>query len=244
MPDIPLVRTDGKSFADGTTLTPERMVLGERRLSRASKSALARAAEDAYGLGDSLYFYAGHACPCFGDVVLIYASTSLDNQDGSATPFDSGGLFDGKIRAKKWEGLSAKDDDAARRDFAAHNQHTLSEWRRALDAYLSKYFVRPLAYVHGERPHEDDEVGRMLHPGNSRRAWTWEVRSHHDHSIADGLQRIWASADYAESIRQHVLTLDEEQRRVWSVQVGGCLRATDPGASPHASAEKEIASWI
>lgn len=244
MPDIPLVRTDGKSFADGITLTPERIVLGDRTLSRASKSALARGAEDAYGLGDSLYFFVGHACPCFGDVVLIYDSTSLDNQDGGATPFDSGGLFDRKIFAKKWEGLLEKDDGTARCDFAAHNQHSLSGWRLAFDAYLSEYFVRPLAYVHGERPRKDDDVGRMLHPKNSRRAWTWEVRAHRDHPIAEGLRRIWAASDYADAIRQHVLTLDDQQRRDWGHDFGGRIVAAAPGESPHTRAEMEIESWI
>ena len=243
MVDIPLVRTDGKHFAEGVTLTPERFVRGGM-LKRASKSPLTRSVEQAYALGDSLYFFAGHACPCFGDVVLAYEPSALDDDEGGATPFDTGGLFGRRIFAKDWDALTPEAEAEARRDFVAANQYSLLGWRRALDDSLREYFVTPKAYVQGDRPRKDDKIGRLLHPGNSRRAWTWEVRAHNDHPISEGVKRVWAAADYADAIRQHVLTLDEEERRAWNDGVGRCIIAANAGESPHTRAETEIAEWI
>jgi hypothetical protein len=81
---VPLVRTDGKVFADGATLTPERMIR-DRRLLRSSKTEVTREAEHELGLGDSLYFYVGHACPEFGQIVLVYTSEWSSSERGGAT---------------------------------------------------------------------------------------------------------------------------------------------------------------
>jgi hypothetical protein len=56
-------------------------------------------AETALGLPRSLYFYSGRACPEFGDVALAFEAGSEDGHTGSATPFDTGGLLAGHIKA-------------------------------------------------------------------------------------------------------------------------------------------------
>jgi hypothetical protein len=91
MANLPLVRTEGKAFAAGPTLSPDRFA-ALPPLARASKSDVTRQVEADFRLGDCLYFYAGHAWPGFGDVVLVYEATMADADQGSATPFDTGGL--------------------------------------------------------------------------------------------------------------------------------------------------------
>ncbi len=68
---IPLVRTEGKIFAGGEPTLDPKNFIDETALQVASRSDKARAAEAAFGLGASLYFYAGYACPRFGDAVLV-----------------------------------------------------------------------------------------------------------------------------------------------------------------------------
>lgn len=241
MADIPLVRTDGKLFSDGVTLSPDRFVHAEL-LSRASKSALTRETEQAYGLGDSLYFFAGYACPSFGDVVFVFEASCLDGIEGGATPFDTGGLYGRKIFARTWDGLERHAEDAARRELVAQSQRTLLDWRSALDAYLAEFFNTPQEYLRGDRPRKDDASGRLRDARNSRRAWTWEVRAHADHPIGQGLRRIWASADYEEAIRQQVLAMDDGKRKSWNERVGKRLVRVAPGESPHMRAEAELTS--
>ncbi|HYV49029.1 MAG TPA: hypothetical protein VFA20_29415 [Myxococcaceae bacterium] len=241
MPDIPLVRTDGKVFSAGITLSPERFVHAEL-LSRASKSDHARETEKVYGLGDSLYFFAGYACPGFGDVVFIFEASCLDGVDGGATPFDTGGLYGRKIFARAWDGLDRAAEDEARRELVAQSQRSLSDWRSALDEYLSEFFDTPREYLRGDRPRKDDASGRLGDARNSRRAWTWEVRAHADLPIGQGLRRIWASADYEEAIRQQVLTMNDDKRKSWNERVGKRLVRVAPGESPHARAEAELTS--
>jgi hypothetical protein len=50
------------------------------------------------GLGDSLYFYVGHACPEFGQIVLVYTPEWSSSEPGGATPFDTGGLRLGYVK--------------------------------------------------------------------------------------------------------------------------------------------------
>lgn len=92
-----MVRTEGKAFASAASWTPEAF-LNLPVLRRASKSATTRKVEADFALGDCLYFYGGHACPDFGDIVLAYDETMADDDGGSATPFDTGGLHNGMVR--------------------------------------------------------------------------------------------------------------------------------------------------
>ncbi len=194
--NIPLVRTEGKAFANGPTLSPHQLI-ALPQLERASKTTVARDAERAFGLGDCLYFFAGHACPDFGDLVLAYASDMADADDGNATPLDTGGLSLGFVHARD---LDSGEDKAT-----YCNKHLvgLTAWRQRAAAYVSEYFSSSAGYVNGGEPLKDDPSGRLRHPeNNDRRSWTWEVRILRDHPIEQSLLKAWSSPDYLEGVRQ------------------------------------------
>jgi hypothetical protein len=53
---------------------------------------LTRRAENLMGIPPSAYFYAGRAHPKFGCVALAFSAACESAHDGSASPFDTGGL--------------------------------------------------------------------------------------------------------------------------------------------------------
>ena len=88
---VPLIRVEGKRYSVNThlTMTPARFALAAP-LEREARDQVARAAERAFGLEPSLYFFAGIAHPAFGDVVLAYHPEPSTTFGGSATTFDTG----------------------------------------------------------------------------------------------------------------------------------------------------------
>jgi hypothetical protein len=237
MAPIALIRSEGKEFADGPTLSPERFVRLPP-LARASKTPATRIVEADFSLGDCLYFYAGHACPDFGDVVLVYDGEMADADSGGATPFDTGGLHAGHVHYSNPRG------PATAAGYCKAHTCTLSTWRVRADAYIASHFSSASAYVSGHTPITDDPTGRLLHRDNSRRAWTWEIRVHRDHDLEQDLRAIWMSADYYEAVRQ--LTLENPVRSVGcrSLLADGTIRGVAAAASPHLAAEQEVAGWV
>jgi hypothetical protein len=235
---VPLVRTESKAFAAGPTLSPERFV-ELPILERASKTDVTRRAEGALGLGDCLYFYAGHACPSFGSLVLAYVADMADRDDGDATPLDTGGLFLGLVHARA---LDAGEPAAA---YCRRLRVGLGSWRTEAASYLAEYFSSAAAYVGGEAPLRDDPSGRLKHPENDdRRAWTWEVRILRDHRVEQALRKAWASPDYFEGIRQALRTSTSASATRCADLIGsGVLVRVAPGEPVHPWAEKEMASW-
>ncbi len=236
--ELPLVRTEGKAFLRGPTLSPDRFV-ELPLLSRASKSEETREVERCFGLGDSLYFFVGHACPNFGDLVLIYEPTLAETGCGGATPFDTGGLYCGKVHADVALTLSE------RTLYCASHAITLAELPNAVCDYLQRHFSSPTSYVRGHSPTTDDLSGRLRHAANSRRAWTWEVRLWRDHPIRDSLRRIWMSADYAASVRDFVTNASPGSATDCEELLhSGVVRSVPSGQMPHGHAEQEIAAWL
>jgi hypothetical protein len=229
---ISLIRSEGKEFTDGPSLTPQEF-LQLPELRRSSKTQRTRAVEDALGLGDCLYFFAGHACPDFGDVVLLYDDEIADKDEGGATPFDTGGLHSNLVHHS-----SKSDAKAYYRDHAV----PLSGWREAIRPYLKSYFESPAAYVTGSPPIHDDPSHRLRHPQNSRRAWTWEIRLHRDHPVEQGLRRAWMSAEYFEIVREG-LSRGLASERCATLLLSGKIRGVSADESPHHLAEKEAATW-
>ena len=86
-----------------------------------------RRAEDLLSLPRSVYFYAGRACPEFGNVAMAFPADCELRHTGSATPFDTGGLVHPKryIRVR----LEPDDEQAARIDYAGDSELALNEWR-------------------------------------------------------------------------------------------------------------------
>lgn len=141
---VPLVRVEGMRFKfhPELTLTPERFA-GAADLQCEARDDVARKAELEYGFDASLYFFAGVAHPDFGDVVLAYDPERSSSLEGSATTFDTGGMFLGKI---KGHSLSTPE---ARRGFVESDCHGLQDWRHRTNEWIDLYFDAAESYVDG-----------------------------------------------------------------------------------------------
>lgn len=238
MNQVPLVRTEGKAFADQATLTPERMVR-DPRLLRASKTDGTREVERALGLGDSLYFYVGHACPEFGQIVLAYTPEWSTSEPGGATPFDTGGLQLGYVQG------NGTDDPVS---YCISHRVTLASWLDDFTAYVERHFSSPGAYVLGERAQTDDISGRLLHPSNSRRAWTWELQIESDHQLLANLKLLCVQSELAEAIRRELRMLPDDEAAAWIDLISSSdFRVAPAGAEAPAvcgMAEEVISTWL
>lgn len=251
--DVPLVRTDGKQYQNGLVWSVDEMLRAPCLL-REHRDQTARLAEAEYGLGASLYFYVGHACPDFArceagaspsPVAFVFDAATFDGVAGTMTHFDTGGFFCGKIQI---DGLP---DRGARAAYVAqHRLDGLPGWRDKFRAHVQEYFRSTRSYVLGERPSPDPH-GRHQQ-NDDRRAWTWELQLQGDHDCRVGLLRLWLLYSHKELLKRRIKELpDPQERRRWQEALrGGRLRA--PPAVPTEStpdavcrhAEEEIASWV
>jgi hypothetical protein len=238
MANIPLVRTEGKIFAAATTVTATTLA-SMPVLLRKSKTDETREVETAFDLGDCLYFYAGHACPDFGDIVFVYEPAWSQAVPDSATPFDTGGVYwRGYIHA---DGLSTDDRNPSNKGYVDVHQTHLSNWCAELTSYLGTYFESPGLYVLGARAKRDDPTGRLLHSENERRAWTWEVRVHQDHPVLLHLRFLIATADFADNLRLAVLSLSADKAEDWNKVLDNLLKVpTDSTVQIATYAERTI----
>jgi len=235
---IPIVRTDGKSFATGATLTPQRM-LQDAKLLREAKTDVTRRAEAALGLGNSLYFYVGHACPEFGQIVLVYDPTWTETERGSATPFDTGGLYGGFIKG------SGTEDPVP---YFTRFRVGLASWRKQLGEYVERHFASKRGYVLGDRAVADDSTGRLLHPDNHRRAWTWELQIENDHELLDGLLLLCVQSEVAEALRRELRRLPDDRATLWYELFRSPRFRVAPAAAEApivcAMTEEAISTWL
>ncbi len=177
-PFVPLVRTDGKQYESGWMLDAAKL-LDLPPLSPNAKDTLAKRTERWLKLRGGLYFYAGHACADFGDIVFVFDAALTRGRQGGASTFDTGGLAAGYVQ------FAGAATERVRRDWARRNSYRLGEWRRRLQRFVRAHFRRSNVwhdsaawrrYLSGDRAHHDDVEGRLLHDRNSRRAWTFELR--------------------------------------------------------------------
>lgn len=254
---VPLVRAEGGPY-DGTYVTPQQLA-ADPRLLPGFKTQRTRAAEAALGLGDSLYFYVGFACPDFGDMVFVYDPAVSFAWEGTATPFDTGGII-GYIHANglPGEALAAEKrraatpltDEEGAMCLGYVQRHvcaTLRDWQARFDAFVAAYYDGGAAsYVRGERPKPHEETGRHRHEKNERRAWTWEIQSHREHNVFDGLWLLRMSFE-----KEQLLTAaledrgrDDPWRRVLKDgDIFARCEAHDAKAVC-ADVEKVISSWV
>lgn len=199
---VPLVRVEGKTFVlyPNLSLTPSRFAEGAP-LERDARDQTARDAETRYGLGDCLYFYAGYACPDFGDVVLAYAPSIARGRQGNATSFDTGGMFKRRIHGA---GLTS---DAERDSHVRQDWCDLAQWETRFEQWIHTYFSSVEDYLSGTRPLHDDPSGRLLHATNDRRAWTFEVRLHEDLPLFDDMAFCMVLPDFFQDALHAALPL-------------------------------------
>lgn len=147
-------------------------------------------AEAGLGIGGSpYYFYALRAEEDFGFVVLMLRETEGINwpsEARGATPFDSGGLWFGKVKT------DPALDGAGRRMFFRHQEVPLAGWRLAFETYIQTRYRAVSEYRKGQPPNaggaSQSPVASIVSGSpNSARAWTWEVRIPH-RLVADRLE--------------------------------------------------------
>lgn len=139
----------------------------------------AHQAEDELGLCRSVYFYGGRAYPLAGGVAIVLSKESEANHTGSATPFDTGGWFRGRIRS------NLSDDVGTRRAFCVECMINIGAWRDRFAEYLAAYFTPIDVYWSEGPPTRPDPQGVFQKLGNTWRAWTFEVRFCESHTIMD-----------------------------------------------------------
>ena len=104
----------------------------------------------------------------------------------SATPFDTGGLNNGRIRT-----VPPLLTPAARRDFVQASNVGLPEWRHAFAEWLASYFRHVREYW-TERPWRL-APDRIYELNDDWQAWVWEVRFSEPQPMLDVI--MWSAPD-------------------------------------------------
>jgi hypothetical protein len=192
------------AFDNGFKYTVDRLY-EEEALRASSKNQVARDAEQRFGLGDCLYFYAGYACPRFGDIVFVFDPCIADEKQGNAGDFDSGGLSLGKIKFE-WPPADLE-------QWASEHRWALDVWQERCRSYVSQYWDESWpSFVRGTPAVRNDDAGRLLHRENWREAWSVEVRLHADQPIGEGILRIGVTPAARIRVRQRALDDDDDSR--------------------------------
>ena len=143
--------------------------------------------------GKPYYFYVLRAVDGYGFVVFVLSeveNVAWPAHARGATPFDSGGLWFGKIHTNP--PLQAK---AAERQEAFKTLNVpLSGWRSAFEQYILSHYSTVGDYLKGRAPESESQplIGFTIIKGqpNTAQAWTWELRI--PHSMIAGRVRLRA----------------------------------------------------
>jgi hypothetical protein len=183
--------------------------------------------------------YVGHACPDFGQIVLVYAPDWSSFKPGGATPFDTGGLKLGYVKG------SGTEDPVS-----YYNAHRvdLTSWASEFITYIRTHFSSPQAYVLGNRASVDDPTGRLLHHENARRAWTWELQVEADRELLADLSLLCVQSEVSEAIRRELRALSDDDAIVWiNLLSSSVFRVAPAGAEAPVvcrMAEEVISTWL
>ena len=140
-----------------------------------------RRAENLLGLARSAYFYAGRACPAFGDLALAFEPPIENGHTVSVSSIETGGLVHPN-RYIKCE-VAGADEDAARVEFGKACEIKELDWRGEFARFLAGYFDPLADYWNGRPAYEDPE--KVFTLGDDSRAWTFEVRFAEPQPIVD-----------------------------------------------------------
>jgi hypothetical protein len=161
-----------------------------------AEARVARKVEQACDIPPSRYFYAGRAHPSFGNFAFAFRPAIEAAHKGSANPFDTGGVYIGKMHP-----LSGMSDAAAMQVRAQKliqgTRVDLPAWRSQFAEFLGAFFPAPLGYLTGAAPDVSAPWGpadlpasyKENHgrPTNEWRAWTWEIRLYEEHPVDEHL---------------------------------------------------------
>ena len=151
----------------------------ERSPSRDTKRA-----ERGLGIsGNPYYFYVMRTHDSYGFVVFLVEdvaqveSTTGDAPMG-ASPFDSGGLWKGKIHplVDGSSGNPTPEELEDRRQVFHNSEVPLDSWRSEFSSYLKRNYTEVADYLRGLPPSYGTPPISNTELMNEERAWTWEVR--------------------------------------------------------------------
>src|ERR1035438_1895462 len=133
---------------------------------RLGRSQSPKCPEVILGTAGSVFFYVSpFRYPNTGCGLLFANSMELQHEnDGVATPFDSGGLV---------SILTRRDPNESPREFLSRHELPIPDHRRYLCRSMDALFNKPEDYAEGSHPRWPGPIG--LDGGNHRR-WTHEVR--------------------------------------------------------------------
>jgi hypothetical protein len=175
-----------------------------------------RFVEEQVGYLPSVYFYAGRACPDYGQAALAFAPASERDRFHSATPFGSGGVV--KQDLKSAFRLNLQPDDLDRR-VAYCQASTLYAngepgWRADFARWLATYYSTDPGGYWTQAPETRDPEG-LYDLNDDWQAWTWEVRFSRGPSVLEAER--WAAApafhsELRQALRRVDLASDEAER--------------------------------
>lgn len=131
--------------------------------------------EKSLGIPPSMYWYIGRADDLYGEVVfLCHANTTnSDPQQEGMCPFDSGGMWSGRIHTNPlYEPMSKE-----RHEVFWRFNTSLLDWDKLFLSHIQSYYSVPSHYVLGHPPNSmpTDFAVVCSQPPNHSVAWTWEV---------------------------------------------------------------------
>ncbi len=139
----------------------------------ATPTASTSASERGYRIPPCWYWYVARTEKLFGHAVIFFRpilSDDIAKVNGGMCPFDSGGLWTGKMACNP----PISTEDEKRAFFQAHDSN-LSQWPDRCETYLKNNYHDFRDYVLGEPP-SNGISGVVIGPPNDAHAWTWEVR--------------------------------------------------------------------
>lgn len=147
--------------------------------------------EKNFSFPPSLYFYAGRACPSFGDVAFVFRPGIEGRHNGDANPFDTGGACDGKYP-------KIKNNIGKAKQLVQETLYSLDTWREAFKDFLKAFFPSSCSAYFCGKPEPEGDWGPEDLPAKPGcyeidekkpywKAWTWEVRCYEEHRVDDGL---------------------------------------------------------
>ena len=175
----------------------------EFMLSNSKATSTALEVEMLMKWGPSKYYYILQAVPAFGDFAFFYSGGTEAGLPGSATPFDTGGVF--KQRCAPTNCAEPCDLLELTRKMISDHSVDLDRFRQALEHYIDSQYESVDSFVKSEPPNpEGNEDGQTQnkttrgphlikenHDAGDWPSWTWEVRIEQALPIKDNL---WLTA--------------------------------------------------
>jgi hypothetical protein len=160
------------------------------------------------GYPPSVYFYAGRACPDYGQVALAFAPASERDRFHSATPFGTGGVVRQDLSSALH--LNLQPDGLDERDAYCKASTIPADqdpgWRASFARWLATHYPSDPAGYWLRAPETPDPES-LYHLNDNWQAWTWEVRFSRGPNVLEADQ--WAADPaFHSELRQSLAHVD------------------------------------